>query len=84
MREAQAAIDQAALPVATDATGDARVVAASVAYDRQGQPSGAPVIAELAGGRRAAARATPAALEKLGGRNLVGETVRIDGSTYEI
>jgi acetyl-CoA C-acetyltransferase len=44
MREAQAAIDQAALPVATDATGDARVVAASVAYDRQGgaPPPGRP------------------------------------------
>jgi acetyl-CoA C-acetyltransferase len=83
-RAEQAAIDAAARPVRTDAKGDARVVAATVVYDRAGRVARAPVIADLADGQRVAAHATPAALEKLAGRNLVGETVRVDGVGYEI
>jgi acetyl-CoA C-acetyltransferase len=83
-RAAQAAIDAAARPVATDAAGPARVVAATVVYDRDERVARAPVIAELPDGRRAAAHAAPASLEKLAGRNLVGEVVRLEGTRYEI
>jgi acetyl-CoA C-acetyltransferase len=83
-RAAQAAIDAAARPVSTDASGSARVVAATVVYDRGDRVARAPVIAELPDGRRAAAHATPAGLEKLAGKNLVGETVQLDGARYEI
>jgi len=83
-RAEQAAIDAAARPVRTDARGAARVVAATVVYDRSGQVARAPVIADLADGQRVAAQATPGALEKLAGKNLVGESVRIDGVRYEV
>lgn len=83
-RAAQAAIDAAARPVSTDFKGEARVVASTVVYDRSGGVARAPLIADLPDGRRAAAQAVPAALEKLAGRNLVGESVRIDGNRYEI
>jgi acetyl-CoA C-acetyltransferase len=83
-RAAQAAIDAAARPVRTDFRGDARVVAGSVVYDRSGNVTRAPVIAELPDGSRVAAQASPAALEKLAGRNLVGERVRVDASLYKL
>jgi acetyl-CoA C-acetyltransferase len=83
-RAEQAAIDAAARPVKTDAKGSARVVAATVVYDRSGRVARAPVIAELADGSRLAAHALPPVLEGLAGRNLVGETIRVDGVRYEI
>jgi acetyl-CoA C-acetyltransferase len=83
-RAAQAEIDAAARPVKTDAKGSGRVVAATIVYDRSGGVARAPVIAELADGSRVAADASPGALAGLAGRNLVGESIRVDGVRYEI
>jgi acetyl-CoA C-acetyltransferase len=83
-RAAQAEIDRAARPVRTDYRGTARVVAGTIVYDRTGRASRAPVIAELDDGTRVAAQASPAVLEKLAGRNPVGERVRVDRALYEL
>ena len=76
---AQAEIDAAALPLALEADGDARVEAGTVVYDRDGSVSSAPVIATLSDGRRAAAQAEPSQLEELAGQSLVGRTIRLQG-----
>jgi acetyl-CoA C-acetyltransferase len=83
---AQIEIDASAVPFADSADGIATVVASTVVYDRDGSPSGAPVIAELADGSRVAARAADHELPYLIGRNLVGSRVSVKGSppVYEL
>jgi acetyl-CoA C-acetyltransferase len=77
----QAALDATALPVVTEAGGAATVEAATVVFDRDGSPTGAPVIATLAGGERVVAQAAPGVdLSALVGRDLVGTTVVVGGS----
>ena len=76
---AQAAIDATAVPVAEEAEGPATVVAATVVAGRGHAPQAAPVIARLADGRPVAAAAHESELPGLAGRNLVGETVLVDG-----
>ncbi len=81
----QAAIDASAVPVALElpepVTGS--VVAATVALDRDGRPTAAPVVARLADGRQAAAAAeadTLAAAGELDVARLVGQQVSVVGS----
>lgn len=83
--EEQEKIDSAALVVAGDTGGPvvARVEAATVIYDREGNPSSAPVIARLDDGRRVVARASVSDLAALAGRNIAGEVVRVTGSPPE-
>jgi len=76
----QAEIDAAALPVATEAWGDATVVGGTVVYGRDGSVAAAPVIATLDDGRRVVAMAEPALLSSLSGRSLVGSRVSVAGS----
>lgn len=76
----QAEIDAAALPVATEARGDATVVGGTVVYGRDGSVAAAPVIATLDDGRRVVAIAEPALLSGLSGRSLVGSHVSVAGS----
>lgn len=79
----QTAINEAALPVTLEAAGRATVEAATVTYDRDGQPARAPIIATLADGRRTAARAAADALGALRDRNLTGEQVELSGEPLE-
>jgi acetyl-CoA C-acetyltransferase len=83
---AQAAVVKAALPIATDVTGAARVVASTVVYDRAGSVASAPVVAALDDGRRVVAKPAPALVGDLAGRCLIGERVRVSGSPmiYEL
>ncbi len=76
----QQAIDAAALPVTLEAEGRARVVGGTVVYGRDGGVEAAPIIAELADGRRVVARAAPERLASLAGRSVVGETVEVRGA----
>ncbi|MEZ4278810.1 MAG: hypothetical protein R3F21_04225 [Myxococcota bacterium] len=76
----QQAIDAAALPVAFEAEGTARVVGGTVVYGRDGGVESAPIIAELPDGRRLVARAAPERLASLAGRSVVGETVEVRGA----
>ncbi len=78
---AQASIDAGALPVAEgeEALGAATVAAATVVYDRDGTPSGAPVFAQRDDGRRVAARAHPDTLATLAGVSLVGSRIEVVG-----
>jgi acetyl-CoA C-acetyltransferase len=80
MEQQQEEVDAAALPTTIDAQGTATVAAATVVYDREGGVASAPIFATLEDGRRVAAHAEPELLSGLGGRSLVGETVRISGS----
>ncbi|MBY0400751.1 acetyl-CoA acetyltransferase [Myxococcota bacterium] len=77
---AQAEIDAAALPVALEAEGWARVDGSSVIYGRDGRVEAAPVIATLEDGRRVVARAEADRLDGAAGRFLVGERVQIRGA----
>ena len=70
----------AALPVALEAEGEARVVGGTVVYGRDGVVESAPVIAELPDGRRCVAKAAPEILASLAGRSLVGERVSVRGA----
>ncbi len=79
----QKAIVEAARPVTLEASGVATVDAATVTYGRNGEVSGAPIIATLDDGRRVVARAAAEALGALGDRNLVGEKVSVSGSPVE-
>jgi acetyl-CoA C-acetyltransferase len=79
-RDAQAEIDAAALPTATEADGPATVVAATVVYDRDGSVRGAPALATLEDGRRVAAEADASIRASLAGTNLVGRSIRVSGS----
>jgi acetyl-CoA C-acetyltransferase len=83
---AQAEVDAAALPVATEAEGTADVAAATVTYERDGRVGSAPVIATLEDGRRIAARADDSIRESLAGVSLVGRRIRVSGSppTYVV
>ena len=78
----QRRIDESALPVTADAgqRSTAIVDAATVVYDRDGEPQSAPVIATLPDGRRIAARADEKELPSLMGRNIVGMRVHVAGS----
>ena len=76
----QAEIEAAALPVATEATGQAKVMGGTVVYGREGTVSAAPVIAELADGQRIVAKADKALLADLAGQSLVGKTISVDGA----
>ncbi len=76
----QAEVDAAALPVATEACGDATVVGGTVVYGRDGSVAAAPVIGTLDDGRRVVAMAEPALLSGLSGRSLVGSRVSVAGS----
>ncbi|GIU84870.1 MAG: hypothetical protein KatS3mg008_1645 [Acidimicrobiales bacterium] len=83
---AQERIDAGALEVVESHEGLARVVAGTVAYDKQGNPVSAPVFAETPDGRRVVAAAAESELPHLVGRFLVGATVRVSGSppTYRV
>ncbi len=76
----QATITASALPVAHEAEGEARVIAGTVVYGRDGSPAAAPIIAERADGQRICAKASDDALPGLVGRTLEGETVRVSGA----
>jgi acetyl-CoA C-acetyltransferase len=81
LAQAQEAIDATALPVLTAGEGHAVVEAATVVFDREGSPTGAPVIATLTGGERVVAQAAPDVdLAALVGRDIVGERVTVAGS----
>ena len=77
---AQARIDEARLPTALEATGEARVEGGTVVYARDGSVASAPVIAQLDDERRIVAQAEPALLPKLAGESLVGRKIRVAGS----
>lgn len=78
----QKAIDASALNVATTGEGTALVEGATITYDKDGEtPTGAPVIARLDDGTRVVAVAEPELLNKMPGRNLVGERVTVSSST---
>ena len=77
---AQAAIDGTAVEIATDVTGRAVVLAATVGSDRSGEITAAPVIARLDDGRHIAAAADVAELPSLAGRNLVGTPIDVHGT----
>lgn len=67
-----------ARPVAPDWSGEATVAAYTVAHDREGAPSSALLVCDVAGGGRCYARATePALLADARSRELVGQVVRI-------
>lgn len=76
----QSAIEAAALPVASEASGEATVVAGTVVYERNGSVERAPVVAVLPDGRRIVANAEPSLLPELAGRSLAGCTISVDGS----
>lgn len=63
----QSAIDAAALPVASETSGEATVVAGTVVYARDGSVERAPVIAALADGTRIVANAACSVLPGLAG-----------------
>ena len=77
---AQERISASARPVAEKPAGEARVVAATVEYARDGSVARAPIFADLPNGERALADADPACLEALAGRSIVGEEVVLSGS----
>lgn len=80
----QEAIDAAAVVVATEAEGEATIEAATVVFDREGLPIGAPIIATLSDGRRVVAQAAEGVeLAALVGRDLVGEAVVVGGSPLQ-
>ena len=56
------------------------MLAGTVVYGRDGTPSAAPVVAELADGSRVCAKADESVLPSLAGRVLDGETVRVSGA----
>jgi acetyl-CoA C-acetyltransferase len=76
----QAEIDAAAIPVALEASGEARVEADTVHYDREGVIASAPIVARLDDGRRIVAQAEPGALGERSDESLVGERVRVEGA----
>ena len=76
----QEAIAASALPVALEAEGEARVVAGTIVYGRDGAPAAAPIFAERSDGQRICAKASDEALAALAGRTLEGETVRVTGA----
>lgn len=81
LADAQAAIDGSALPVLAEGEGEAVVEAATVVFERDGTPTGAPIIATLGGGARVVATAAPDVdLTALVGRDLVGDRVVVRGS----
>jgi acetyl-CoA C-acetyltransferase len=82
----QREIAAAALPIATEASGDATVDAGTVHYARDGSVARAPIMARLPGGERVIADADPACLQELAGRSIVGERVELAGSpvTYRV
>ena len=82
----QERIDASALPIADAHEGEARVVAATVAYDRDGTPVSAPAYLDLPDGRRLPATAHPDQLSELAGAHLVGARVQVAGQppTYRV
>ncbi|HEV2361429.1 MAG TPA: hypothetical protein VGS21_06990 [Acidimicrobiales bacterium] len=90
--EDQESIDASARPCVAPAEHldptRARVVGGTVTYGHDGEVTSAPVIADLADGRRVVAAAAPdeCLLRSLAGRSLVGETVEVSGSpqTYRL
>lgn len=83
-RAAQAEIESAAIPIADEVTGgraEARVLGATVVYDRTGEVAAAPIIAALPDGRHCAARADASLLPELAGRCLIGENVFVSGGS---
>jgi acetyl-CoA C-acetyltransferase len=84
--ETQARIEAAVLPFTTEAEGMAEVIASTIVYDRDGSVKSAPVIANLADGRRVAAQASETIRQSLAGECLIGSQVRIFGSplAYEV
>ena len=78
---AQKAIESAALEVTLEATGSATVVAGTVVYGRDGEPTSAPVIADLQDGRRIVANASKTTLANVGGGEpLEGKRVSVSGA----
>jgi acetyl-CoA C-acetyltransferase len=76
----QEEIDAAAIPIVTEAAGEATVVGGTVVYGRDGAVESAPVIADLDDGRRVVAMADPSLLPSLAGMSLVGSRVSVAGS----
>jgi acetyl-CoA C-acetyltransferase len=83
---AQQRIDASALPIADAHEGEARIAAATVAYDRDGTPVSAPAYLDLPDGRRLPAAAHPDQLSDLAGAHLVGARVQVAGTppTYRV
>lgn len=78
---AQKAIESAALEVTLEAAGPATVVAGTVVYGRDGEPTSAPVIADLQDGRRIVANASKTTLANVGGGEpLEGKRVSVSGA----
>lgn len=79
---AQREIDGSALAVVADVADPiaATVDASTVVYERSGDVRAAPVIATVDDGRRVVAMADRRELESVGGVNLVGALVRVEGS----
>ena len=84
----QQRIDATALAAAADAGDGSRAIveATTVIYDREGNPTSAPVIASLPDGRRIVARAAESDLAGLAGCNIAGSEVQVSGSppTYHL
>jgi acetyl-CoA C-acetyltransferase len=82
----QTEIDAAAMTAVPDGSGDATVVASTLVYERDGSPSGAPVIATLDDGRRVVAKADAPTLANLPRTSLIGQRIRVSGSpcSYQI
>jgi acetyl-CoA C-acetyltransferase len=79
------ALEADAVEVATDADSDATVEAFTIDHHKDAGPLSAPLYARLSDGRRVVANVADPDLPKaLSGRNLVGETVRVRGATYEV
>jgi len=76
----QAKIEASAIPVASEASGQATVAGGTVVYARDGSVEKAPVIAILDDGRRIVANAEPGVLSGLAGRSLVGSRISVIGS----
>jgi acetyl-CoA C-acetyltransferase len=81
--KAQVAVDASALPSLTlgeEVAAMATVEASTVYYDREGRRVGAPVIATLDDGRRAAASAVDGEFEEAGEQWLVGARIHVEAT----
>lgn len=77
----QEKINAAGIELVSEIESEAEVSAGTVIYGRDGKPAAAPIVATLPDGRRVAAKADDALLPDLAGLSLVGERVRISGSS---
>ncbi len=78
--EQQKVIDQNVVAYALVAEGEATIEAGTVMYDRNGQPSSAPVFARLEDGTRVAADADEKTLANMAGIELVQRKIYVSGN----